>query len=471
MTGLWERDAYELADDVRAGRLSSVELTKTHLERIERLDERYNAWCDVQSEAALERAAEIDAEVAAGRDPGVWAGVPMGVKETTAARGLRWEQGSVLYAGRVADHDAIPVARLRRAGAVLVGTTTAPEFGSLNWTRTHLHGITRSPWNPDRTPGGSSGGSAAAVSAGMVPICTGGDGGGSIRIPSAYSGLFGFKVSFGRIPSAHFDSSLTSVNGPMCRSVLDAARYVDATAGPHPSDPSSLPTPASYEQALRSGEAEEALRGRRAVWSSTLGNAVCDPEVEKVAHDAAMALVDEAGLELVDLDVRLPRMGGAWGVLGQIDMVAEHAAAAGGRHDELTPFVRLGFEHIEDTGVDSVLRAVVRRQELLAAVGELFESIDLLLTPTTATVALAAEGRPPREIAGQRVGGMGSVPFTAPFNITGQPAVSIPAGTVDGLPVGVQVVARRHEEPLVLAAGAVMERARPWPKLAPAAYE
>jgi aspartyl-tRNA(Asn)/glutamyl-tRNA(Gln) amidotransferase subunit A len=471
MTELWERDAHELADDVRAGRLSSVELTKAHLERIERLDEQYNAWCDVQPDAALERAAEIDAEVAAGGDPGVWAGVPMGVKETTAARGLRWEEGSALYAGRVADHDSIPVARLRRAGAVFVGTTTAPEFGSVNWTRTYIHGITRSPWNPAHTPGGSSGGSAAAVSAGMVPICTGGDGGGSIRIPSAYSGLFGFKVSFGRIPSERFDSSLTSVNGPMCRSVLDAARYVDATAGPHPSDLSSLPAPPSYEQALRSGEAEESLRGRRAVWSSTLGSAVCDPEVEKVAHDAAMALVDEAGLELVDLDVRLPRMGGAWGALGQIDMLAWHGVDAEGRYDELTPVVRASLEHIEGGGVDGVVRAVVRRQELLAAVGELFESVDVLLTPTTATVALAAEGRPPREIAGQRVGGMGSVPYTAPFNITGQPAVSIPAGTVDGMPVGVQVVARRHEEPLALAAGAVMERARPWAKLAPAAYQ
>ena len=189
----------------------------------------------------------------------------MGVKELVAVAGWPDTHASLLY------RDARRHARRHRsrrgckaAGAVLVGLTTSPEFGSTNWTRTYLHGTTRNPWNPERTPGGSSGGSAAAVASGMMPICTGSDGGGSIRIPSSYSGLFGFKTSFGRVGYAgNFDSALTSVPGPMCRSVRDAARYVDAIAGPTNNDPTSLPRPVrSYEDAIVSGDAVAQLRGQ-----------------------------------------------------------------------------------------------------------------------------------------------------------------------------------------------------------------
>ncbi|GIU86312.1 MAG: amidase [Acidimicrobiia bacterium] len=469
---VWERDAWELADDVRAGRRSAVELLDTFVARIERFDPELNAFCFLDVEGARARAAEIDAAVARGEDPGPWAGVPMGVKELAQVRGWPDTHASRLYADAVADHDGTEIARLRAAGAVLVGLTTSPEFGSTNWTRSYLHGTTRNPWNPERTPGGSSGGSAAAVAAGMVPICTGGDGGGSIRIPSSYCGLFGFKVSFGRVGAARvFDNSLTSVPGPICRSVLDAARYVDAIAGPTVADPTSLPRPTRpYEEALRSGAAVEALRGRRAAWSATLGYAVCDPEVEKIAYEAALALAADAGLELVEVDVRLPKPSRSWGILSSIDMATRYGEAARGRLDDVTPVPRAGFEMVERLDAQQLLTALRRRDEMLAAVAEVFEQVDLLLTPTTATTAFVAEGPPPMEIAGQRVGGMGSVPFTAPFNISGQPAVSIPAGTShEGLPVGLQVVTRRHDEELVLAAGLVAERNRPWPKLAPMA--
>src|SRR5689334_23308689 len=311
MSELWERDAWELADGVRSGQLRAAELLDHFLARVDKYNDELNAFCFLDVERARARAAEIDAAVARGEDPGVWAGVPMGVKELVAVEGWPDTHASVLYEDRIADHTATEAARLRDAGAVLVGLTTSPEFGSTNWTRTYLHGITRNPWDPERTPGGSSGGSAAAVAVGMMPICTGSDGGGSIRIPSAYSGLFGFKVSFGRCGSDQtFDVALTSVPGPICRSVRDAARYVDAIAGPTDVDPTSLPRPVrSYEEAVVSGAAVEQLRGLRVAWSSTLGFAVCDPEVEKLAHEAALALVDDAGLELVDADFHFPRPG------------------------------------------------------------------------------------------------------------------------------------------------------------------
>jgi aspartyl-tRNA(Asn)/glutamyl-tRNA(Gln) amidotransferase subunit A len=464
------RDAWELADAIRRGELHAVDVLDFYLDRVARFDDELNAFCYLDVDHARERAAEIDRDVAAGRDPGRFAGVPMGVKELARVEGWPETHGSVLYRDVVAAHDGTEAARLKAAGAILVGLTTAPEFGSTNWTRTYLHGVTRNPWNPELTPGGSSGGSAAAVASGMMPICTGGDGGGSIRIPSSYSGLFGFKVSFGRVGDAGpYDDSLTSVPGPMARSVRDAARYVDAIAGPTVIDPTSLPRPAiSYEDALLSGMAVEQLRGKRAAWSSTLGFAVCDPEVEKLSHEAALALCDDAGLQLVDVDVRVPNPGRAWGIISSLSMAAEYLEDARGHWDDVTPVPRAGLQAIDRITADDLVRAIRRRQDVLAAIAAVFDEVDVLLTPTTATPAFVAEGPPPLEIAGQRVGGMGSVPFTAPFNVSGQPAVSIPCGlTADGLPVGLQAVTRRDDELLVLAAGLLAETNRPWPKLAP----
>ncbi len=468
-----ERDAFELADGVRSGELRAVELLNVFLARVERFDDELNAFCFLDVENARRRASEIDAAVARGSDPGTWAGVPMGVKELVAVEGWPDTHASMLYKDTIADHTATEAARLHDAGAVLVGLTTSPEFGSTNWTRSYLHGVTRNPWNPERTPGGSSGGSAAAVAAGLMPICTGSDGGGSIRIPSAYSGLFGFKVSFGRCGSDRaFDVALTSVPGPICRSVRDAARYVDAIAGPTDADPTSLPRPVrSYEDAVLSGAAVEQFRGLRVAWSSTLGFAVCDPEVEKLAHEGALALIDDAGLELVEADFHFPRPGMAWSVVSDLDVSSHHLEQARDRWEEITPVSRNGLQYMDSLTIDQLTRAMQRRWELLDAIGDVFADVDLILTPTTATTALLAEGKPPREIAGQPVSGMGSVPFTAPFNMSGMPAVSIPVGTnSDGMPVGLQVVARRSEEELVLGCGALAEANRPWEKFAPLAY-
>ncbi len=473
MTEIWERDAWVLADSVRRGEQKSTELLDVFVERIEKFNPELNAFCYLDLESARARAAAVDAAVARGEDPGTWAGVPMGVKELVQVAGWPDTHGSLLHRDAIGTRDDTEPARLKAAGAILVGLTTSPEFGSTNWTRTYLHGTTRNPWNPERTPGGSSGGSAAAVSVGMMPICTGSDGGGSIRIPASYSGLFGFKTSFGRVGYAgNFDSALTSVPGPMCRTVRDAARYIDTIAGPTNNDPTSLPRPVrSYEHAVVSGDAVAELRGKRAAWSSTLGFAVCDPEVEELAYEAAMALCADAGIELVDVDVELPRPGGAWGLISSIDTAANHLDAARGRWDDITPVPRASLQGVDAINSEQLMRSLQRRFELLAAIGTVFDQVDLLLTPTTATTAFVAEGPPPFEIGGMKVGGMGSVPYTAPFNISGMPGVSIPVGLAsDRLPVGLQAVGRRDDEVVVLACGAVAEAKRPWPKFAPLAY-
>ncbi len=471
MSDLFQRDAWDLADDVRAGRLLARDLLEACLERIERHDPDLNALCHLDADGARTRADEIDAAVMEGGDPGPFAGIPYPVKDTQAAAGMPWTKGSLLYADRIADHDEVSVARMRDAGAIILGKTTAPEFGSLNYTRTKVHGVTRNAWNLEQTPGGSSGGSAAVVAGGLVPLASGGDGGGSIRIPASFSGLFGFKGSQGRVPEGPgaFDSSLTTQLGPMARSVRDAARAIDVMCGPVGSDPTSLPKPPRpFEEVATSDDPAASLRGRRAAWSSTFGDARCDPEVEELTRDAAARLCEHAGVELVDdLDIRLPRLGAVWGIVSALDMVAWHREAAEGRYDELTPFVRLGFETIDGLAGEDVLRAIRRRHEVVAAWAQLFDEVDLVLTPTTAVPAFAAEGPPPTEIGGVEVGGVAATPYTMPANLAGSPACSIPVGAIDGLPVGLQVCARRHADELCFAAGAVMERHHPWPKVAP----
>ncbi len=446
-----------------------------HLDRIARLDPTLNCVCHLDADAARVRAAEIDAEVAAGGDPGPFAGVPIGVKELASVDGWPDTEASLVYADRVASADDTEVARLRAAGAVITGLTTASEFGTVSFTNTPLHGITRNPWDLSRTPGGSSGGSAAAVAAGLFPACTGGDGGGSIRIPSAYSGLFGMKSTFGRSGRGpdHFPSSLNPVRGPMVRSVRDAARYLDVIAGPTLTDPTSLPKPSvPYEDELVSGRALERLRGTRVAFAADFGFAQSEPGPAEHAEALAHRLVELAGLELVEVAVDLPKPGNSWGILSTVDDMAFHADDVQDRLDELSVVGRLQFESFSHLRPDVLGKAIRRRHDLLTALAVVFGEVDLLLTPTTPKPALSAEGELNGEVNGKPVTLFGmSAAFVAPFNLSGQPAATIPAGLVDGLPVGLQVVARRHEDLACLAAGAVVEDACPWPKLAPYAYE
>jgi len=464
---------WELADGVRAGRLSAKEILEAHLERIERVDPTLNAMCHLDVDSARARADAVDAQVTAGHDPGPLAGVPMGVKELASVEGWPETEASLVFADRVAAHDDTEVARLRAAGAVFVGLTTASEFGAVCFTNTPLHGITRNPWDTDRTPGGSSGGSAAAVAAGMLPACTGGDGGGSIRIPAAYCGLPGMKSTYGATGTGPgmFSFSQTSVRGPIVRSVRDAARYLDVIVGPTLTDPRSLPRPArGLEDQVVSGEAIDALRGLRVAWSSTLGYAGAEPAVSALAHEAAEALIAAGGLELVDVPVELPKPGTAWTVLGTVNEMAHAYEDLRDRVQDLTDVLRMSVASFEHLRPEILLKAVRGTWATVAASAALFSEVDLLLTPTTPTTAFEAEGRLAGNVAGKEVSLMGlGAAFTAPFNLTGQPACSIPSGLLDGAPVGLQVVARRHEDVHCLAAAALLEQVRPWPKLAPIA--
>jgi aspartyl-tRNA(Asn)/glutamyl-tRNA(Gln) amidotransferase subunit A len=462
------RTVVEIADAVRRGDVKAVEVLDECLAAVEECNPALNAFVHVDADLAHQAAERVDALLAAGEDPGLLAGVPFGVKDLEDCAGMPTTYGSLLFKGReAAGRDSIHVARLRAAGAVPIGKTATPEFGSAFFTSTPAWSTTRNPWDPTRTPGGSSGGSAAAVAAGMVPFCTATDGGGSIRIPASYCGLFGFKPSYGRIPTERSQPSQTSVSGALATTVADAARHLDAVVGPDDRDHTSLPSPlASYRRLADSLDVE----GLRAAWSPDLGYAVVEPEVAAVAEQAARTLVDETGLVLVDNPVSLPNPMETWLLLNAVDLWGEidKAGMWPERAEEFDLVARFGFQATEAMTMPQIARWFRRRRQLDAELAAVFDDVDVLLTPTTATTAFAAEGPLPDVIAGQSVFPTMAIPFTMYANLCWNPAASVPAGcTAEGLPVGLQIMARRHADELVLRLARLFEQACPWPRVAP----
>ncbi len=457
--------AIEIAAAVRSGEVTAVEVLDGCLAAIDASP--LNAFAVVDADLARRAAEDVDRAVARGEDPGPFAGVPFGVKDLFDCAGLPTSKGSLLFKGAPpATADSVDVARLRAAGAVPVGKTTAPEFGSVCFTSTRAWGTTRNPWDPTRTPGGSSGGSAAAVAGGVVPMATASDGGGSTRIPASFCGLVGLKPSYGRIPYPGNGASQTSCKGILVGTVRESARHLDVTAGPDDRDRTSLPLPGvRYEDAI------EALpvAGLRAAWSPDLGYAVVEPEVAAIAEAAAADLVRAARLRLVDVPIALPDPIRVWLSQGVLDLYMDlEPGMWPERADELEGINRASLELCDQATPARIARIWQRRMELERAVAAIHDEVDVLLTPTTAVPAFAAEGPMPTEIAGREVFPAMVVPFTMVANLCWNPAVSVPAGTTAaGLPVGLQIQGRRHADEVVLRMARLFEQARPWPRLAP----
>jgi aspartyl-tRNA(Asn)/glutamyl-tRNA(Gln) amidotransferase subunit A len=456
----WRGDACSLVDAFRRGERSPVEELEATLAAIDASE--LNAFAFLDADGARTAASGADVSLPFG-------GVPIGVKELDQVEGWPDTLASVPLADRRAGYTSTYVARVRDAGAVPVGLTTASEFGGINCTRTELHGLTRNPWDLTRTPGGSSGGSAAAVAGGIVSIATGGDGGGSIRIPAGFTGLFGLKATYGRIPRGPRVAygGLTSVVGGMARSVRDAARWFDVTNGHDARDPLSLPRVEGWEAGLDSHLDE--LRGLRVTVVPDWGGAVVSPAMWDVLEDAATALIDDAGWKRIEgIDTTVPRMGAAWGISG---MVQIHGALEGlwpECAEVLTPEMRVGLERAaERYDMAARIKMEKRRIEVNERMADLFEQVDLIVAASNPDVAFAAEGPLPATFGGLEAGQRNNGLLTFPANLYGCPAVSIPAGTVDGLPVGLQVIGRHFAEPLLLDCARLVERERPWPLVAP----
>jgi aspartyl-tRNA(Asn)/glutamyl-tRNA(Gln) amidotransferase subunit A len=455
-----DETAIEIAASVRSGDRTAVEVLDVCLAAVAGANDTLNAFVHLDEALARAAAEAVDAAVARGEDPGPLAGVPFGVKDLDDCAGMPTSHGSLIYKDRgPVAADSVHVARLRAAGGVPIGKTAAPEFGTLSFTKTKAWGVTRNPWDPTRTPGGSSGGSGAAVASGMVPVATASDGGGSTRIPASFSGLVGLKPSHGRIPHPGPSGSQTAVHGMLTTTVADSARHLDVTAGPHDDDRLSLPASGvRYEELIETLP----VAGLRARWSVDMGFVEqVDPEVARLAEAAASALVQAAGLELDGKDVVLTDPVRTWLSGGAMDLwFSIDEAMWPDVADDLTRYSRDSLEATQHYPVSKYARAVRRREQLTLDAARLFGEVAVLLSPTTAVPAFAAEGPPP--------GGAMATPFTMLANLCWNPSISVPAGrTADGLPVGLLITVPRHRDDLALRLARIFEQSHPWPRHAP----
>ncbi len=496
----WSGDACSLVDAFRRGERSPVEELDATLAAIERSE--LNCFSRVDPERAHEAAAAADVNLPFG-------GVPTGIKEMQYVEGWPATDGSLVFADRVAAHTSHNLKRLFQGGGVVpVGQTTASEFGGLNVSVTRLNGVTHNPWRRGRSAGGSSGGSAAAVAGGLVSLGTGGDGGGSLRIPAGYNGLLGMKGTFGRItraPRAWMRPN-TVVSGIVARSVRDAARHYDVCAGFDPWDPSTLPTTGGWEAGLGTHD----LRGLRVAVVPALGGARLDPGMADHVESFAASLIADTGMVRVELGVSPPNLAAQW-MLGNL---ATLLAELGDRWPRCAPlmtdemamglFLSQSLYNLHMASVAETLRLDANE-----AMAEAFDQVDIIIAATNPGPAFPAEAAKSSSersfldwatssglaryafrgtMFGTRLAAavapklpsalvstmaerfpdlvaMGALTIIS--NVYGNPAVSIPAGTMDGMPVGIQVLARHHADALLFDVAAAVERERPWPTVAP----
>ncbi len=472
MTNLLKRPLTEILALLSKRELSPVELMEATLRRIDETRDGLNAFSALRDPESLQdEAREAEARIQRG-EARLLEGIPLGVKDLENAAGLVTSYASVPFKDNLADTDSIQVDRLRAAGAIVVGKTNAPEFGYTAITKNLLFGVSRNPWKLERTPGGSSGGSAAAIAGGVIPLATASDGGGSVRIPASVTGCFGLKGSFGRIPNGpntHWVMDDTSVHGPLTRCVEDAALHLDAVVGPHPLDPNSLPHPGiSYRNIL-----EDLPSDLRVGYSPDLGYAVVQSDVAEVAADAAQVF-HELGHKLEMLKDGPPEPGTDWGMSGAFELLSRLGHLLPEREQEFgRSFIR-GIKAAAAMTPERWGQIKLRREELNRWTARCFERYDLLLTPTVPYDPPHAKGPFLSEVEGRKqpMANFGS--FTMPFNLSWHPAATVRAGlSRQGLPVGLQIVGPRHRDDLVLQAAYAFERERPyahdWPDAGAAA--
>ncbi|MGI8909088.1 MAG: amidase [Rubrobacteraceae bacterium] len=472
--------ATELAARIRRRDLSPVEVVEAFLERIAERNARINAYVTVIGDEAHEAAREAERAIASGEDLGPLHGVPVAIKDLFDYKaGVRNTYGLKPMADYIPERSATYVERLESAGAIVLGKTNTPEFGHRGITDNLLFGPTSTPFAPGKNAGGSSGGSAAAVADGLAPIAQGSDGGGSIRIPASFCGVYGIKATFGRVASASRPDAFLSHtpftnSGPLSRTVEDAALMLGVMAGPHPRDPFSLPDDGSdYLAATR-----RSITGMKIAYSPNFDIFPVEEEVLSVVGEAVRAFeevgahVEEAsvglkhdqrelsGIWMREVGVRYAEIAANFKKDGIVDLLGDH-------REDLTPqLVNLLETGQKMSALDYRLDDVTRT-EVFDAIQDLFERYDLLVTPTLAVPPFdnAEDGNTvgPSEINGEAVDPLLGWCLTYPINYTGHPAVSVPAGfTAEGLPIGMQIVGRRFADEAVLAASAAFERMRSW---------
>ncbi len=463
-------DAVTLAKHIRSKKLSPVEVIDAVLARMEKLEPILHAFCTPTPELARKTAKKIEKDIMAGKPVGPLAGVPVGIKDLVCTKGIKTVSGSWAYADFVPDEDDVVVERLKDAGAVILGKTNVPEFGYSGVGHNPVFPTTRNPWNTDLTPGGSSAGSGAAVASGMGPFAIGSDGGGSVRIPSAHSGLYGMKASMGRVPlyPGVKDERYPGVSsweslehiGPMARTVADAALMLSVIAGPDDRDRHTLPKEEGFDW-MKSLKGD--LKGLKVAYTLDWGGyAPVDKRVRKIVTDAVRVFERDLGCKVEEAN---PGWGNPyeafWGMVARETDLRGMRAMEKKLGDKMTPHVR-DFLKTEWTA-EQFTDAMVQRKAVNNKMWRFMRKYDLLLTPTLAVPPFEVGIQGPTVIDGKEVEPFEWLHFTYPLNLTGQPAATAPAGwTDDGLPVGLQIIGRHLGDAMVLRASACFEAARPW---------
>jgi aspartyl-tRNA(Asn)/glutamyl-tRNA(Gln) amidotransferase subunit A len=460
--------ATELRKLIDEKQVSIVELVESFYRRIGDLNPQLNAYLALCPDQALAEARAAQDAVQRGDPVGPLHGIPISIKDLEMTKGIPTTAGSGVFKDRTPDMDSVVVERVRQAGAIILGKTNTPEFGLSGTTENKLGEACRNPWDTDYTSGGSSGGAGAALAAGLCTLATGSDGGGSIRIPASFNGVFGIKPSQGRVPryggygrpsANHFSQS-----GPLSRTVADTALLLQVLAGPDSRDPTSMrQTPPDFSSGLTAG-----VRGMRIGWSADFGYAAVDSEVAKITEQASVVF-QELGARVEDarLDIEDP-FPEFWDVFATASYTS-YGHMLDQHRDDFTDYGLHALEHGASVSGADLSRALLRVDVLKRQFETLFDTYDLLVTPTMAVPAFPIEQRPTK-IGGKPVEPFwGFLPFTYPINMTGQTASSVPCGfSNNGMPIGLHIVGPHGAEAKVLQASAAFEQARPWADKRPA---
>jgi aspartyl-tRNA(Asn)/glutamyl-tRNA(Gln) amidotransferase subunit A len=463
--------AAEIAALIRDRKASAREVMQSMLARAEKAQAALNCFITLCADEALRDARAADEAVARGEALGPLHGVPLHAKDLVNTKGVRTTFASLMYADNIPANDAVAVARLKAAGAILMGKTTTPEFGHMPFTEAPLFGRTCNPYDPRRTSGGSSGGAAAAMAVGVGPLAIATDAGGSTRIPAACCGVVGFKQSLGLVPHDMAPDTFGNMSyiTPTTRTVMDTALMLEAMGGADPSDIHSFG--ASTEGLVAAARGEGDLKGLRIAWRPYVGNTVVDSEVLHRCEQVADALGD-LGATVEPMGDDMEPTEPMWLVVSTALWNARFADQLPKWRDKMSPTLVRQMSGGGQHTAEMLARAALQRTAIYRKVQGWFDRYDLILMPTLSRTALPIEERlfDPIEIEGKIAGSIRKAwyPYTHPFNLTGNPAVTLPAGLhSDGLPIAVQLVARRGADAALLRAAAIFERAHPWDEIRP----
>lgn len=458
--------ATELAALVQSRAFSPVELMRATLQRIEASQPVLNAFISIAADSAMQAARAAEAAVMRGDRLGPLHGLPVAVKDLVPTAGIRTTWGSLIFKDHVPEHDAVAVARLKAAGAIVVGKTTTPEFGQQCLTQAPLFGRTRNAWRADRSSGGSSGGSAVAVASGLVALAVATDGGGSTRIPAACNGVVGFKQGLGVVPQEYAQDGFGNMSyiTPMTRTVADTALMLDVMAGPDIYDPLTTARPRpDFTAALRAGAG---LTGLRIGWRARLGNAAVASAVVS-ACEAALAALAELGATVEPHEAPFENPEAVWFVNNGAYRMAQFGHHLREHRAIMDPTFVRQMDRVAKYSAAELYAAIFQRTRLYRQVQAWFDACDIVAMPTLSRTAVPIDQDffGPIEIDNQSVENIRAswYPYTMPFNLTGNPAISLPCGFDSaGMPLAIQLIARPGEDAELLRIAAALEHARPW---------